>query len=91
MLLWSAANRDGDEFANPDAIDLARRNAKAHLGFGIGIHHCIGAALARLETRVALETLFARTSALRRTGGKITHVPSMLVRCLTELPIELAA
>ena len=91
MLLWSAANRDGDEFANPDAIDLARRNAKAHLGFGIGIHHCIGAALARLEARVALETLFARTSALRRTGGKITHVPSMLVRCLTELPIELAA
>jgi cytochrome P450 len=90
MLLWSAANRDGDEFANPDAVDLARRNAKAHLAFGIGIHHCIGAALARLETRVALETLFARTSALRRTHEKVAHVPSMLVRCLTELPVEIA-
>jgi cytochrome P450 len=90
MLLWGAANRDGDEFANPDAIDLARRNAKAHLAFGIGIHHCIGAALARLETRVALETLVSRTRALRRSDGKIEHVPSMLVRCLEALPVELA-
>jgi cytochrome P450 len=89
MLLWSAANRDGDEFPNPDTIDLARRNAKAHLAFGIGIHHCIGAALARLETRVALETLFARTSALRRADGKVAHVHSMLVRCLTELSVEI--
>ena len=91
MLLWSAANRDGDEFPNPDAIDLARRNAKAHLGFGLGIHHCIGASLARLEARVALETLFARTSAIRLAGGRLQHVPSMLVRCLATLPVELAA
>jgi cytochrome P450 len=90
MLLWGAANRDGDEFPNPDAIDLARPNAKAHLAFGLGIHHCIGAPLARLETRVTLETLLARTSALRRSDGKIEHVPSMLVRCLTTLPIEVA-
>jgi cytochrome P450 len=91
MLHWGAANRDADEFPNPDAIDLARRNAKAHLGFGIGIHHCIGAALARLEARVVLETLFARTSALRRADGKIAHVPSLLVRCLAALPVEIAS
>jgi cytochrome P450 len=91
MLLWGAANRDGDEFPNPDAIDLARHNGRAHLAFGFGIHHCIGAALARLETRVALETLFARTSALRRVEGKLVHVPSLLVRCLAALPVELAA
>jgi cytochrome P450 len=90
MLLWGAANRDGDEFPNPDAIDLARRNAKAHLAFGLGIHHCIGAALARLETRVVLETLLARTRALRRADRKIAHVPSLLVRSLAELPVELA-
>jgi cytochrome P450 len=90
MLLWGAANRDGDEFPNPDAIDLARRNAKAHLGFGLGIHHCIGAALARLETRVTLETLFTRTSALRRADAKIAYVQSLLVRCPVALPIELA-
>jgi cytochrome P450 len=90
MLLWGAANRDGGEFPNPDAIDLARRNAKAHLAFGLGIHHCIGAALARLETRIALETLLARTSALRRGDGKVGYVPSLLVRSLVSLPVELA-
>src|SRR5262249_50993696 len=90
MLLWGAANRDADEFPNPDAIDLARPNGRAHLAFGFGIHHCIGAALARLETRVVLGTLLARTGALRRAEGKIAHVPSMLVRCLAALPVELA-
>lgn len=90
MLLWGAANRDGDEFPNPDAIDLARPNGRSHLGFGFGIHHCIGAALARLETRVTLETLLARTNALRRGSGEIAHVPSMLVRCLAALPLALA-
>jgi cytochrome P450 len=90
MLLWGAANRDGDEFPNPDAIDLARPNAKSHLAFGFGIHHCIGAALARLETRVTLETLFARTRALRRGEGKVSHLPSMLIRCLASLPVEIA-
>jgi cytochrome P450 len=90
MLLWGAANRDEREFPNPGAIDLARPNAKAHLAFGIGIHHCIGAALARLETRVVLETLLARTSALRLADRKIVHVPSLLVRSLASLPVELA-
>jgi cytochrome P450 len=90
MLLWGAANRDGDEFPSPDAIDLARPNAKAHLGFGIGIHHCIGAALARLEARVVFETLFARASAIRRTDQKTRYAPSLLVRSLAALPVELA-
>jgi cytochrome P450 len=91
MLLWGAANRDGDEFPNPDVIDLARPNAKAHMGFGIGLHHCIGAALARLEARVVFETLLARTSALRRTEEKITYAQSLLVRSLASLPVELAS
>jgi len=91
MLHWGAANRDPDEFPNPDAIDLARGNAKAHLAFGIGVHYCIGAALARLETRVVLETLFARTSAVRRADRKTAYVPSLLVRCLEGLSIEVAA
>ncbi len=90
MLLWGAANRDGDEFPSPDAIDLVRPNAKAHLAFGLGLHHCIGAALARLEARVVFETLLARTSQLRRADEKIAHVSSLLVRSLVSLPVELA-
>jgi cytochrome P450 len=90
MLLWGAANRDGDEFPKADRIDLARPNARAHLAFGFGIHHCLGATLARLETRITLETLLARTRALRRGQGETTHVSSMLIRSLATLPVELA-
>ena len=78
-------------FPDPDVIDLGRPNAKAHFGFGFGIHHCIGAALARLEARVVIETLLARTSALRCAAEKTRYVPSLLVRCLASLPIEVAA
>lgn len=91
MLLWGAANRDADEFPNPDAIDLSRGNAKGHLGFGVGLHHCIGAALARLETRVVLETILRRTRRMRRGEGEVSHIPSMLVRCLARLPVEFCA
>jgi cytochrome P450 len=71
--------------------DLARPNANAQLAFGVGIHPCIGAALATPEMRVVLETLLARTSALRRPGAKLEHLPSRLVRCPAALPVELAA
>jgi cytochrome P450 len=59
-LMWIAANRDPRAFAKPDAIDLARNNS-ASLVWGRGIHLCLGAPLARLEMRVALEELLART------------------------------
>ena len=56
-----AANRDEEEFKQADELILDRHNIKNHLGFGQGIHFCIGAALARLEIRVALEVFFSRT------------------------------
>jgi cytochrome P450 len=92
MLLWASANRDDREFGNPDQIDLGRRNLRGHLSFGIGIHHCIGAPLARLETRVALETLLARTRTLRLAAeNDLAHVPSLFVRSLKALHIEFEA
>jgi cytochrome P450 len=61
LLLWASANRDPAVFNDPDRIVLDRPNAHLHFGFGRGTHHCVGAALARLEARVVLEQLLART------------------------------
>jgi cytochrome P450 len=59
-----AANRDPAKFADPDTLDL-RRQATGHLGFGHGVHQCLGQQLARVEMRVAFPALFARFPSLR--------------------------
>ncbi len=63
LLAWPAANRDGEAFPNPDDIDLERPNPRQHVGFGWGIHLCVGAPLARIEAKVAFEQLLARTTS----------------------------
>lgn len=60
QLLYAAGNRDAAEFPDPGTFDLTRPNAAAHLAFGGGAHFCLGAALARLEGRIALEVLTSR-------------------------------
>lgn len=59
LLLIGAANRDPERYENPDQLDI-RRPFKAHLGFGYGMHSCLGVTLARLEARVTTERLLAR-------------------------------
>ena len=65
----ASANRDEACFEQPDSFRLARRNARDHVGFGAGAHVCPGAYLARMETRVVLETLLARTEKLVLAPG----------------------
>jgi cytochrome P450 len=63
LLVWASANRDPAAFDHPDELIIGRPNAQAHTGFGRGIHRCIGAPLARLEARIALTRLLARTAS----------------------------
>ncbi len=65
--LIGSANRDPEKFADPDAYDIHRANAKDHLSFGIGIHFCLGASLARTEASVVLEALIRHVPNLRIT------------------------
>ena len=90
LLLWASANRDEARFARPDELDLARPHPREHLGFGRGIHFCVGAALARLEARVILEELLARTREIALDPlHPPAHVPSLFVRRLAQLHLRL--
>jgi cytochrome P450 len=61
----AAANRDGEAFDDPDALDLSRTDARRHVAFGFGIHACLGQSLARMELAVALTTMTRRMPGLR--------------------------
>jgi cytochrome P450 len=91
VLLWPAANHDASAFETADVVDLERDAPRRHLGFGWGIHLCLGAPLARLEARVAFEQLLARTShfELDMPAKNLHHHKSLLVRRLVELPLHL--
>jgi cytochrome P450 len=70
MLVLGAANRDPLVFAEPDRLDVTR-DARRHVAFGGGIHHCLGAVLARLEGEVALSALLARFPHLELAGDPV--------------------
>jgi cytochrome P450 len=91
VLLWPAANHDHAVFPNPDDIDLDRPNPRQHVGFGWGIHLCVGAPLARVEAKVAFEQLLARTKsfAIDPDAPPLRHHRSLMVRRLVELPLVL--
>lgn len=91
MLLWASGNRDPKVYERPDALDLLRKRERPHLGFGQGIHLCLGAGLARGVARVVIEGLLARTTDIALGSGSLRYKPSGFVRTLDGLPIRVVA
>lgn len=90
IVMYGSANRDDGEFADAERFDVRRQNAREHLAFGQGIHFCLGAALARLEGIIAIETLLSRLKDIRLAEGKndFTHTPNVILRGLKALHLE---
>ncbi|MGW1544053.1 cytochrome P450 family protein [Streptomyces sp. NPDC002309] len=89
LVVLAAADRDPERFADPDTLDLARRDNQ-HLGYGHGLHYCLGAPLARLEGRTALASLLTRLPDLRLAvdPGELRWRGGLIMRGLRTLPVE---
>jgi cytochrome P450 len=85
-MILASANRDERRWPDPDRLDIAREPAR-HVAFGEGIHHCVGAPLARLEAAIAFKELFKRIPTYR-VSGPIVRVSTPTDRALESLPVE---
>ena len=90
FLLVGGANRDPAVFEHPDIFDTTRANAREHLSFGTGVHACLGAALARMELHIGLQSLFERFPQLS-LAGEPTFNNSIGLHGLKHLPVSLRA
>jgi cytochrome P450 len=86
----ASANRDPEQFGpDADELDITRANAATHVAFGGGVHHCLGAALARLEGQVAIGGLVRRYPNMELTGADLVYNGRFVLRGLTALPVAL--
>ena len=90
VYIWMAsANHDEDVFDQPDVFNI-HRNPNPHLGLGSGIHYCMGSQLARMESRIALQTLLDRYPEYRRDRSvELARMDSTMMFALKELPVIL--
>jgi cytochrome P450 len=87
LLLLASGNRDAEAFADPDRFDV-RRTPNNHLGMGFGIHHCLGAPLARLEAQVAFAELVRRAPDLTLDTDEVRYSGTVVLRSLESLPVS---
>ena len=90
VVMFASANRDESVFPDGDTFDPDRDDLFSHLAFGKGAHYCLGASLARLELRVALEELVKRIDSFELTAANnFDYLPSFMLRGLKSLEIEI--
>jgi cytochrome P450 len=87
LLFLGAANRDPRRWSNADSFDI-RRNASGHVGFGMGIHRCVGQTVARVEAEILLTTLVERVERIEITGQP-RRKPNNTMRSWSSLPVTL--
>ena len=90
ILLIAAANRDREQFADPDVFDVGRQDNR-HLAFGLGAHFCIGAPLARVEGQVALAAMATRLADLELAIEQPEYKENIVLRGLAALPVTFSA
>ncbi len=88
MLLIASANRDPDQFDDPERFDITR-TPNNHLGFGFGVHHCLGAPLARMEAQVALTALVRRAPDLALAVDAVRYKTNLVLRGMEALPVSM--
>ena len=88
LLLIGAANRDPEQFPEPQRLDLLRAENR-HIAFGMGIHFCLGAPVARVEGQTAIGELISRTTKLEFLADEPRYNENLVLRGLAELPVRL--
>ena len=87
VLLLAAADRDPEQFSDPDRFDITRPDANRHIAFGTGIHFCLGAPLARVEAQVALNAMVARLPDLELADPDPPYAENFTLRGMARLPV----
>jgi cytochrome P450 len=88
MLLIASGNHDPAQFDEPERFDVSR-TPNNHLGFGFGIHHCLGAPLARMEAQVALGALVRRAPDLALATDRVAYKHNIVLRGMEALPVSM--
>ncbi|MDE2405791.1 MAG: cytochrome P450 [Sphingomonadales bacterium] len=91
-ILYASANDDEREFPDGRTLDAGRRNVGNHVTFGAGIHRCIGAALARMEIKVAAQEIIRRWKDIRLAipASELTYLPTLATQTIERLPLTFA-
>jgi cytochrome P450 len=91
LVMYASGNDDETQFACPRNFDMTRTNLGKHVAFGVGVHRCVGAALARMEIKVAAREIVRRLKDIKLAipADAITYLPTVATHSIERLPLTL--